>query len=106
MLTKSDLVKITGKGEGRFQEERKRDLYLLLENLTLQEEATIKLIIECLYDIGMINVINRKIQRPSLNRIAKFFINTPKPIAKILAWRWVKKNLPQQLANWLYRKVS
>ncbi|MGY6529910.1 MAG: hypothetical protein ACXITR_08275 [Cyanobacterium sp.] len=92
--------------EKRFQEERMKDLLLLIENLALKEEATIKLIIECLYDVGMINLINKKVKNPSANKIVKRFVGLPKPIAKIVAWRWVKSNVPIKLTNWLRRKVS
>ncbi|NCO75725.1 MAG: hypothetical protein GW795_11535 [Cyanobacteria bacterium] len=92
--------------EKRFQEERLRDVYLLLENLALNEEATIKLIIECLYDIGIINLINKKIPNRSMNKLAKFLSGTPKPLVKIIAWQWVKKNLPIKVTNWLNNKVK
>lgn len=92
--------------EKRFQEQRMKDLLLLIENLALKEEATIKLIIECLYDVGMINLINKKIKHPSANKIVKRFVSLPKPMAKIVAWSWVKKNLSIRLANWLARKFS
>jgi hypothetical protein len=92
--------------EKRFQQERMRDVLLLIENLALQEEATIKLIIDCLYDVGIINIINKKIPNPSLNKFAKLLAGTPKPLAKIIAWRWVKKNAPEKITNWLYRKIN
>jgi hypothetical protein len=92
--------------EKRFQEERLRDVYLLLENLALNEEATIKLIIDCLYDIGIINLINKKIPNRSMNKLAKFLSGTPKPIVKIIAWQWVKKNLPNKVTNWLSNKIK
>ncbi|MBL1208915.1 MAG: hypothetical protein FWJ34_04055 [Geminocystis sp. GBBB08] len=92
--------------EKAFQQERLRDIYLLLENLTLQEEATIKLIIDGLYDIGIINLINKKITNRSMNKLAKFLSRTPKPLVKIIAWQWVKKNLPSKVTNWLNNKVK
>jgi len=92
--------------EKTFQKERLRDISLLLENITLKEEATIKLIIDCLYDIGMINLINKKIPNKRINQLAKFLIKTPKPLVKIVAWRWVKKNLPTKVTNWLNNKVK
>ncbi|AUC61746.1 hypothetical protein AA637_11585 [Cyanobacterium sp. HL-69] len=91
--------------EKRFQEQRMKDLFLLIENLAMQEEATIKLIIECLYDVGMINLINKKVKHPSANKIIKRFISLPKPMARIVAWRWIRKNMPIKLTNWLGRKV-
>jgi hypothetical protein len=92
--------------EKRFQEERLRDVYLLLESITVNEEATIKLIIDCLYDIGSINLINKKIPNRTLNKLAKFLSRTPKPLFKIIAWQWVKKNLPNKVTNWLNNKVK
>lgn len=92
--------------EKSFQEQRLRDIYLLLENITLQEETSIKLIIESLYDIGVINLINKKIPNGPLNNLAKFLSGTPKPLVKIIAWQWVKKNLPNKVSNWLYNKVK
>ncbi|BAQ61578.1 hypothetical protein GM3708_1984 [Geminocystis sp. NIES-3708] len=99
------LTKLTPE-EKRFQEEKLRDIYLLLENLALNEEMTIKLIIDCLYDIGIINLINKKISNRSMNKLAKFLSGTPKPLVKIIAWQWVKKNLPSKVSNWLYNKVK
>ena len=72
--------------EQNFQQERMRDVYLLLQNMTFNEEATIKLIIDCLYDVGIINIINKKVTNRPLNRLAKLMANTPKPIIKTLAW--------------------
>ncbi|BAQ66058.1 hypothetical protein [Geminocystis sp. NIES-3709] len=92
--------------EKTFQQERLRDVYLLLENLALKEEVTIKLIIDCLYDIGIINLINKKITNRSMNKLAKFIAGTPKPLVKIIAWQWVKKNLPKKVTNWLHNKVK
>lgn len=92
--------------EKKFQQQRLRDVYLLLENLTLNEEVTIKLIIDCLYDIGIINIINKKIPNRSMNKLAKFIARTPKPLFKIIAWQWVKKNLPNKVTNWLHNKIK
>lgn len=92
--------------EERFQQERMRDVLLLVENLAAQEEATIKLIIDCLYDVGSINIINKKVPQPSANKLLKWIALFSKPLFKIIAWRWVKKNVPLKVTNWLARKVS
>ncbi len=111
LTTKKETVKIVTlpeltPEEKLFQQQRMRDVYLLLENLTLKEEATIKLIIDCLYDVGIINLINKKIHNRPLNKLAKLVANTPKPILKIIAWRWVRKNLPRKVTNWLQNKLK
>ena len=92
--------------EELFQQQRMRDVMLLLENLAVQEEATIKLIIDCLYDVGSINIINKKIPQPSANKLVKWIAVMSKPIFRVFAWRWVKKNLAIKVTNWLARKIS
>jgi hypothetical protein len=76
-------------GRRQLEAERIQEVLILLTSLTAREEATIKLIIDCLYDIGAVNAIAR----------------TSKPLARILAWRWFKKNCPRLIVNWLYNKV-
>ena len=92
--------------EELFQQQRMRDVMLLLENLAVQEEATIKLIIDCLYDVGSINLINKKIPQSYANKLVKWIAFMSKPIFRIVAWRWVKKNLSIKVTNWLARKIS
>jgi predicted transcriptional regulator len=86
--------------------ERMQEVAILLTSLTMREEATIKLIIDRLYDIGYVNAINKKVKYRPLNSIAKLIAKTSKPIAVIFAWRWFKKNSPRLIGNWLYRKVK
>ena len=92
--------------EKRFQQERMRDALILLENLAIQEEATIKLILDCLYDVGSINLINKKIAYPPANKLIKGIATMSKPVFRIIAWRWFKKNCPRIITNWLLRKIS
>ena len=92
--------------ESRIEAERIQDILILLKSLTAREEATIKLIIDCLYDIGYVNLIDQKVRMRPLNSIAKLIAKTSKPVVKIVAWRWFIKNCPQLIANWLYRKVK
>jgi hypothetical protein len=92
--------------EKRFQQQRMHDALILLENLAMQEEATIKLILDCLYDVGSINLINKKIAYGPANKLIKRIASMSKPVFRIIAWRWFKKNCPRLIANWLYRQVS
>jgi hypothetical protein len=92
--------------EELFQQQRMRDAMILLENLAAEEEATIKLIIDCLYDVGSINLINKKIPQPYANQLVKWIARMSKPIFRIVAWRWVKRNLPLKVTNWLRGKIS
>ncbi|MBD2386676.1 hypothetical protein [Cylindrospermum sp. FACHB-282] len=86
--------------------ERMHDVQLLLQNLVNNEEATVKLILDCLYDIGSVNLINQKFPVVPLNRMMKLIAQMSKPIFKIVAWYWFKNNCPQLITNWLLSKVS
>lgn len=92
--------------EERKKQERMRDVLLLLEQLVEREEITLKMIIDCLYDVGTINFLNTKIRNRPLNRFLKTVVKLPKPLAKKLALGWLKKNLPSLVANWLEGKVA
>lgn len=92
--------------EEQFKQERLHDVQLLLKDLFIREEATIKLILESLYDIGVINIINKKFPFPPLNRFLKSIAGVPRPIAKRFLLRWFQRKCPALLANWLYRKVK
>ena len=88
------------------KKERMRDVFLLLQQLLEREEVTLKLIIDCLYDVGSINLVNKKFNHQPLNSLMKAIATMSKPVVRIVALRWVKKNLPTLLTNWLKRKVS
>ncbi|WP_373545843.1 hypothetical protein [Chamaesiphon sp.] len=90
----------------QMEAERVQEILILLTSLMAREEATIKLIIDCLYDLGYANLINKKVRFRPLNSLAKFIAKRSKPVAKIFAWRWFIKNCPQLIAKWLYRKVQ
>ncbi|MGF1541225.1 MAG: hypothetical protein ACFCU5_12365 [Pleurocapsa sp.] len=88
------------------KQERMRDVLLLLQQLVEREEVTLKLIVDCLYDVGSINLANKKLQNQPLNRIMKAIASMLKPAFRIVALIWVKKNLPVLVTNWLESKVS
>jgi len=90
----------------RLAAERMQDVKLLLQNLANSEEATIKLIIDCLYDIGSVNLINQKLRLGFLNQTMKSIAKMSKPVFRIIAWHWFQKNCPQLIANWLKIKVA
>ncbi|MDZ7966635.1 MAG: hypothetical protein RM368_16940 [Nostoc sp. DedSLP03] len=86
--------------------ERMRDVLLLLQNLINSEEATVKLILDCLYDVGSVNLINQKLRLKPLNRVMKLIARMSKPVFRIIALNWFKKNCPQLITNWLHTQVS
>jgi hypothetical protein len=92
--------------EERMEEERMQDVLLLLQGLARREEVTVKMILSCLYDVGTVNLINKKVRFRPLNRLLKSFLGLPKPLAIAVGFRWFKNNCPELIANWLQSKVN
>jgi hypothetical protein len=92
--------------EKQIEEERLQDVQLLLENLFSREEATLKLIIDCLYDVGSVNLINQRFRARPLNRLMKWIARFSKPGFHFVALRWSKKNCPKLIADWLRSQVT
>lgn len=90
----------------RIQAERMHDVSLLLKSLAEQEKVNILLIIDCLYDVGSINLINNQFSSRSLNGICKLIAKTSKPVFRVIAWRWFSNNISPLLTEWLTKKVS
>ncbi|MEL6458239.1 MAG: hypothetical protein AAFY21_06830 [Cyanobacteria bacterium J06641_2] len=88
------------------EEEKMHDVLLLLENLSCREEASIIAIIDCLYDIGYVNLINQKFRSRTLNGSFKLIARLSKPAFKAIAWRWYKNNCPKLIAKWLRKQVA
>lgn len=88
------------------KQERMRDVTLLLQQLVEREEVTLKLIVDCLIDVGSINYANHKLHNPPLNKIMKVLVGYIKPVARMAAIFWLKRNLPNLLTAWLEGKVS
>ncbi|MEB3355609.1 MAG: hypothetical protein VKK04_02600 [Synechococcales bacterium] len=92
--------------EERLEAERMQDVLLLLEHLSRSQETTIKLIIDCLYDVGSVKLINKKVPSPPLNRVSKSIASMSKPVFRVVAFYWFKRNCPQIITDWLTKKLS
>jgi len=92
--------------EEQREQQRMQDVLVLLQHLAENEETTIKLIIECLYDVGTINFINKKVQNDSINHLTKTLMGMSKPIAKRYGYYRFKKDCPELIVNWLKRKIA
>ncbi len=92
--------------ERQVELERMQDVLLLLENLFNREEATLRVIVDCLYDIGATNLINQRVRNRPLNRIMKWIAKLTKPGFQLVAVRWSRKNAPKLIADWLHSQVS
>lgn len=88
------------------EEERMEDVLLMLQHLARNEEITIKIIIDCLYDVGSINLINQKLPHPPVNGIVKQIARLSKPVFRVVAFYWFKQNCPQLITKWLRSKIS
>jgi len=92
--------------EERIKQERMDDVLLLLDNLAQREEPTVKMIVDRLYDVGSINLINQKVGFRPMNRFLKMIARLSKPAFRVVAWRWFRSNCPQLITKWLRTKVS
>ncbi|MDX2217006.1 MAG: hypothetical protein SFY66_27315 [Oculatellaceae cyanobacterium bins.114] len=92
--------------EADLEAERLLQVRILLDHLFKHEETTVKLILGYLYDVGSVNLINQKFQRRSLNRFMRMVAGMSKPIFKVIALRWFKKNCPQLITDWLQTQVT
>ena len=91
--------------EKQVEDERMRDVEMLLESLFLREETTLRLILDCLYDVGSVNMVNRKVRSRPLNKIMKMIARWSKPVFRPLMMSWSKKNCPHMIADWLHSQV-
>ena len=91
--------------ERQMEEARMRDVEMLLESLFLREEVTMRLIADCLYDVGSVNLLNQRIHSKPLNRFMKVIARRSKPIFRFFMMRWSKENCPRMIADWLHSQV-
>lgn len=92
--------------EKLMEDERLHDVEIILENLFSREEATVKIIFACLYDVGAVNLLNQRVQNRTLNRFSKRIARMTKPAFQFFAVRWVKKNCPHLITEWLRSQVD
>ncbi len=91
--------------ERQIEDDRMRDVELLIESLFLREEVTLRLILDCLYDVGSMNLANKKVSSPPLNRLVKVIARFSKPAFRPFMLRWSRKNCPRLIAKYLHSQV-
>lgn len=108
MTTRSEnsLTALKRSGEERMEADRMRDVLLLLESLFDREEITAKIILDCLYDVGSMHLINQKAPCRRLRGVMKFIARMAKPAFRFFALRWFKQTCPKLIADWLHSQVS
>jgi hypothetical protein len=85
--------------------ERIETVALLLDNLFHREEATARSILNCLYDVGSVRLIEQKVPLKALRWPLKGIARYSKPIFRLLALRWFKKNCPWMITDWLFSQA-
>ncbi len=88
--------------DAQMEAERMQDVVLLLERLAAHDETTVRLIMDCLYDVGSVHFVNQKTQNPLLNGLMRRTTKLSKPVFRLFAVKWFQKHCPQMIADWLY----
>ena len=92
--------------ESQAELKRMQDVLLLLDNLAKREEATVKAILDCLYEFGVVRLINQKVNVKVLRGPLKSMACFSKPVFRLVAWRWFEKNCPRLITCWLFDQVK
>lgn len=71
------------KTKQQFEQERMLDVLFLLDLMFVREEATVKQIVDCLYDIGSINLINQRVPSRHLKLCARWIARFSKPAFRL-----------------------
>ncbi|MGF1457705.1 MAG: hypothetical protein ACFBSG_01625 [Leptolyngbyaceae cyanobacterium] len=82
-----------------------QDTHLLLRNMAEREKATLKTILDGLYEVGSARLINKEVSISALRGPLKKIAHFSKPVFRLFAWRWVKRNCPELVTNWLYTQA-
>jgi hypothetical protein len=88
--------------DAQMEAERMQDVVLLLERLAAHDETTVRLIMDCLYDVGSVHFVNQKMPNPLLNQLMRSTTKMSKPVFRLFAVKWFQKYCPQMIADWLY----
>lgn len=102
---KSNQIIILDKEE-RISLKSKQEILLLLKELAEREETTVKLILDRLYDLGALNIINNKLRSRALKAVVRRLAKLSKPAFRVIGFYWFKRNCPQLITNWLVTQVA
>ncbi|MGK7950984.1 MAG: hypothetical protein AB4368_19930 [Xenococcaceae cyanobacterium] len=102
---KSNQIIILDKEE-RISLKSKQEILLLLKELAEREETTVKLILDRLYDLGALNIINNKLRSRALKVVVRRLAKLSKPTFRVIGFYWFKRNCPRLITNWLVTQVA
>ena len=101
------MSKVKTQQEKELEKEKLREILILLSQLFAREEVTAKAIVGCLYDIAIVNLINKYIPLWGINPTLKYLARCPRPIAQSLGVKlYVQKKCPQLITDWFYTLVE
>lgn len=99
-------VKIKTPEEQQIEQERLAEILIVLEELFQREGATGKRVIGCLYDIAVINWVNRHVP-PPFNPLLKYLAKFPRGMAQYLGLKlYLQPKCPKLITDWLYSLVE
>ncbi len=92
--------------DAEMEADRMEDVVLLLRRLAEHDETTVRLLMDCLYDVGSVHWANQHLPNPMLNQLMRRVARMSKPVFRVFAVKWFQKNCPQMIADWLYTVVT
>ena len=82
------------------------EMLLILEHLFEREEATAKIVLAALYDMGVENIYYRQLRSRILRGVFRPVTKVSKPVFLFFGLRWFKANCPFLIADWLRSLVE
>lgn len=92
--------------EERISLKSKQEVLLLLQHLAEREKVTVRLILDRLYELGVLNIVKNKLRSRTLKGIVRGLAKFSKPAAGAAGVYWFQKNCPQLIADWLVDQVA
>ncbi|MEM8637919.1 MAG: hypothetical protein AAGG51_03740 [Cyanobacteria bacterium P01_G01_bin.54] len=88
------------------EQQKVQEILLILEQLVQREAVTVRFILERLYDIGLINVMNKKVKTHPLGQVIQPLGRVSRRGFRALGTRWFQAQGPKLITNWLYSLVN
>jgi hypothetical protein len=104
-LSKLSASEIQHLKEQQIEQERMQDVLLVLDQLFRRERVTAKLVLDCLYDVGYVNLINQKVRPRQLQQLTKGVARLSKPLCLQVALVWFLNTCPKLITDWLHSLV-
>ncbi len=101
------IVKIKTPKEQQLEQERLAEILIVLEEMFQREGAAGKRVIGCLYDIAVMNWLNKNMPNPPLNPCLKYLARFPRGLAQHLGLKlFLQPKCPKLITDWLYTLVE